>query len=90
MPCRQPSTLAPSTTFAIMKHIQSASINAPSAGIASFVYGHFQPLSTNVKISLVQNTAFEKNKPPHKAKNGFAHANARNPRKSPSAADIAP
>ena len=37
---------------------------ADSAGIASFVYGHFQPLSTQRKIVRVTSTVVEKKSPP--------------------------
>ena len=46
------------------KQTESAITNALSAGIASFVYGHFQPLSTQRKIVLVIKTVVAKITPP--------------------------
>jgi hypothetical protein len=46
------------------KQTQSAITNALSAGIASFVYGHFHPLSTQRKIVLVVKTVVAKITPP--------------------------
>ena len=46
------------------KQTHKAITKALSAGIASFVYGHFQPLSTQRKIVLVTKTVVAKIQPP--------------------------
>ena len=50
--------------FDRIKQVQSAITNNPSAGIASLVYGHVQPLSTHRNIVLVTKTVVEKKSPP--------------------------
>ena len=56
--------IACSTATATAKHIQSTTMNAPSAGIASLVYGQLHPLSMKVKVNLVKKTVLAKMSPP--------------------------
>ena len=72
------------------KQTHKAITKALSAGIASFVYGHFQPLSTQRKIVLVTKTVVAKIQPPTREYVAVCKVRARYKRNAPKAKEIPP